>query len=307
MDLAPELQLRADAMAAAMPGGLTSLPLEAMRQSVETAMGVPSPVKVASVENTAVEGQCGVIPVRIYRQVPDTPSPVLIWLHGGGFVLGTLTMGDDICRRIASALGAVVINVQYRLAPENRYPAALDDCLSVYLWAHGKPEVLGPVTGRVAVGGDSAGGNLTLALAQKVRDNALAPMACQLSVCGAAGAIVTNPEFGDMPFLTSEDCRWYWDQYIPDPSLRDDPYVNPASAADVSGLPPLMAITAEFDPTRDGTEAYAHRVAATGGQATVKRYPGMTHGFFLMRDLEGARAALSDAIAFLGDHLSAEG
>ena len=307
MALAPELQLRADAIAAALPGGLTSLPLEAMRQSVESTMSAPSPVEVASVEETVVEGPGGAIPVRIYRRDPGTPSPVLVWLHGGGFVLGSLTMGDGICRRIANALGAVVVNVQYRLAPENPYPAAFDDCLRVYLWAHGRPGVLGPVTGRVAVGGDSAGANLTMALAQKVRDDALAPMACQLSVSGAPDSVLTNPEFGDLLFLTSADSHWYWDQYTPDPALRDDPYVSPARAADLSGLPPLLAITAENEPIRDGAEAYAHRVAAAGGQATVKRYPGMAHGFFLMPTLEQSRAALSDAVAFLADHLFGEG
>jgi acetyl esterase len=304
MSLAPEVQQLADAMAAAMPGGLTSLPVEAMRQSVELT-AVPSPFEVARVEDATVEGPGGAIPVRIYHRDPGTPSPVLIWLHGGGFVLGTLTIGDDICRRIASALGAVVVNVQYRLAPEDPYPAGLDDCQSVYQWAHSRPAELGPVTGRVAVGGDSAGGNLTMALAQKARDGSLAPMTCQLSVYGTADTVVTNPELGDVPFLTSEACHWFWNHYLPDPALRDDPYVNPARAADLSGLAPLMAITAEHDPTRDGTEAYARRVAAAGGQVIAKRYPGMAHGFFSMQDLQVARDALADAVSFLRDHLYA--
>lgn len=270
-------------------------------------MSVPSPVAVTSVEDVTVQGPGGPIPVRVYRRDPGTPAPVLVWLHGGGFVLGSLTMGDDVCRRIASALGAVVVNVQYRLAPEHPYPAALDDSLNVYLWAHSRPEVLGPVTGRVAVGGDSAGGNLTLALAQKIRDDALPPLTCQLSVCGAAGEMVPNPEFGELPFLTSHDILWYWKQYLSDPALRNDPYVDPARATDLSGLPPLMVITAEYDASRDGTEQYARRVAAAGGQATVNRYPGTTHGFFLARDTEPAQDARRDAVAFLKEHLFGEG
>lgn len=303
MALSPDMRRRADALAAAVPGGLTALPLAAMRQAADQLPA--SPVTVARVTETTVPGPGGPVPVRVYRRNPAGPAPALLWLHGGGFVLGSLAMGDDLCRRLANATGAVVVNVAYRLAPEHPYPSALEDCAAVYRWAHRRPDALGPVTGLVAAGGDSAGGNLAMALALRARDDGLPPMACQLSVYGTADMVVTNPELGDVPFLTAGDCHWFWDRYVPDPARRADPHVNPARAASLQGLPPLLAITAEHDPTRDGTEEYARRVAAAGGHAIIRRYPGMAHGFFLMPDLEQARAAFTDATAFLTEYLRA--
>lgn len=304
MPLHPEVEAHAAQMRELMPLALSDLAITDLRAAIDAGM-VASAIEVAEVTDHVVLGRGGPIPIRVYRPDVDGDLPVLLWLHGGGFALGELSIGDDMCRRLANQVGAVVVNVAYRLAPEHPYPAGFEDSLDVYQWILDKPTELGDADAtRVAVAGDSAGGNLTMALALWVRDNNVAAPRCQVSVYGTADMQVNDLDMGDLPFLTAKDAHWFWDMYVPDESVRTDPYVNPARATDLTNLSPLLVITAEYDPTSTATEEYGYAVANAGGEAVVNRYAGVHHGFFSQPDVfSTARAALDETVAFLRRHL----
>lgn len=292
----------ASAMEQAYGGTMTSVPLAELRAMTD-GMIPPSAIEVGRVIDANVPSPDREIPVRIYwPTASDSPTGALLWLHGGGFALGGLALGDDLSRRLCEALQVVVVNVDYAVAPENPFPAALDDCSAVYEWIRSTPvELSGANTTQVAVAGDSAGGNLAMVLSLKCRDEGLPLPACQVSIYGTAECVVSNPGLGDLVFLTSEDAEWFWDNYTAE---RDNPYVAPLRAESVAGLPPLLVVTAEHDPTRDASERYAERVAAEGGVATANRYPGVHHGFFGLVDLlDESRAAFSHVVTFIAEYL----
>lgn len=283
---------------------LTDFPIPQMREIVENILE-PSTIAVHHVADQTVPGPGGQIPVRIYRPNQRTDLPVLLWFHGGGFVLGSLNTGDDLCRRLCTAAEVVVVNVDYRLAPEHPFPAGLDDCLTAYQWVidGGLPDCDNT---RVALAGDSAGGALAMALSLRCRDDGVRLPQAQVSIYGSADLGVSNPEFGDLPFLSNDDVAWYWDKYLPTADLADHPHALPGRATDLSGLPPLLCVSPEHDPTRDDAENYAHRLQKAGGIAEVRRYPLMYHGFFGRPEMfETAAEAHRDVAAFLQRHLKA--
>lgn len=298
MAVKPTVQAMAAGMQESFGGSMTALPIEQLRAATE-AMIPTSPVAVGRVVDTTVQSGERDVPVRLYWPTGDSPPRgVLLWLHGGGFALGGLALGDDLGRRFCEALQLVVVNVDYAVAPEHPFPAALEDVTAVYQWLRSAPDVLaGCDSTRVGVGGESAGGNLAMVLSLRCRDEGLVPPVCQLSVYGTAECVISNPELGDLPFLTVEDVEWFWAAYT---DQRDHPYVSPARAASLQGLPPLLMVTAEHDPTRDASESYARRMSAEGGRARVTRLPGVHHGFFGMLDvLEESRQAFDEAVGFI--------
>lgn len=302
MAVNPTVATIADGMRQLFGNSMTARSVEELRAMTEATIPT-STVEVGAVIDTTVTTPARQIPIRVYRPSRVTkPEGVLLWLHGGGFTLGGLALGDDLSRRFCETLGVAVVNVDYAVAPENPFPAGLDDCTAVYDWIHSGPsELEGCTTSNVAVAGDSAGGNLAMVLSMRCRDDTRPLPVCQVSVYGTAECVVTNPELGDLVFLTVDDAEWFWAAYTSD---REHPYVSPALADSVTGLPPLFVVTAEHDPTRDGSERYAARVAEAGGIARVKRYPGVHHGFFGLVDvLEESREAFEDAIAFLAEYL----
>lgn len=301
MSLTPLAEAVIAQMREAMPVAMTALPINDLRASTTLP---PSPISVHTVRESKVAGKGGPIPVRVYRPEADGALPVVLWLHGGGFAIGDLSMSDDTCRRLANTVGAVVVNVEYRLAPEHPYPAGFEDCVAVYQWILSGADDLGEAdTTRVAVGGDSAGGNLTMALTQFCRDTAIPMPRCQVSVYGTAEERITNPEFGDLPLLYNADAEWFWTAYAASRDLTADPYANPARG-ELTGLSPLLAITAEHDPTRDGTENYARAAETAGTEVILRRFAGMPHGFFSMPDvLPEADEAWDLTIGFLRDKL----
>jgi acetyl esterase len=231
------------------------------------------------------------VPVRVYRPRDGTRA-ALVYYHGGGWVLGGLESHDRLCRALAARSGATVVAVDYRLAPEHPYPAAVEDAWTATRWA-------GVRFPRLAVGGDSAGGQLAAAVARRARDAGL-PVALQVLVYPVTDHGADTPssrECTEGPAFTTEQMRWFWDQYLPDPSRAADPDCSPLRAADLAGLAPALVLTAEYDPLRDEGEDYARRLDAAGVPVTLSRYDGLIHGFIRMPAVIDRAADAIDEVA----------
>jgi acetyl esterase len=262
-----------------------------------------APEEVARCEDRAIAGPAGDIGVRIYTPAGKGPFPVLVFFHGGGWVVGDLDTHDPLCRALTNAAPCVTVAVDYRLAPEDKFPAAADDCHAAARWVARHGAELGIDAARLAVGGDSAGGNLAAAVSLMARDAKDLQIACQLLMYPALDASLQTRSMADFAqgyLLTRADMVWFWDLYLRGGADRDNPYACPSAAKDLRGLPPAMAITAEFDPLRDEGEAYAKRMQEAGVRVVTKRYDGMTHGFMSMAAIvEQGGKAIHDAAAHL--------
>jgi acetyl esterase len=252
---------------------------------------------VARVEEVEYEGAGGPLPARLYA--PDGAGPgVLLYYHGGGWVLGELDSVDAACRMLANAAEVAVLSCEYRRAPEHPFPAAVEDAEAAVRWAAANAEHLGADASRLAVGGDSAGGNLAAVVAHRLRDS----VAFQLLVYPVIEHDAGYPsvrEVTDPAFLTKRSMDWYWAHYLGERDGRD-PRASPIHADRLEGLPPALVITAEHDPLRDEGEEYARRLADAGVAVTLSRYEGMPHGFFSMTgELAGARPAVAESAAAL--------
>jgi len=251
--------------------------------------GEPEPV--ASVENRVIDGG---VAVRIYTPEGVAPRPALIYFHGGGWVVCDLDTHDVVCRAIARRSGAVVIAVDYRLAPEHKFPAAVDDCYLATRWVAGHTHELGIDPARIAVGGDSAGGNLAAVMALRSRDEPGLPIALQVMVYPVTDLssfdTPSYKEFAEGYFLTTSEMVWFRDHYLARPEDACNIQASPLLARDLRGLPPALVITAEFDPLRDEGEAYARRLKEAGVRVQCTRYGGMVHPFFSL--VGGVKQAL---------------
>jgi len=272
----------------------------AIRQEIEAfaAAGRETAEPVAHVEDRTIPGPAGEIPVRVYRPSDDPALPVLVWFHGGGWTIGSLETHDNTCRSLANAVGCIMVSVDYRLAPEHKFPAAVDDAFAATQWVAEHAAGLGGDPKRIAVGGDSAGGNLAAVVSLLARDAGGPELAFELLVYP-----VTDHEFESASmqenatgyFLELESMRWFYNQYLHDERDGADWRFSPARATDLSGLPPAFVITAEFDPLRDQGEAYARRLEEAGCAVEARRYDGVFHGFFGMRELiDPAQEAFDD-------------
>jgi acetyl esterase len=303
MPLDPQAQTVLEAMAALGTPALGTVSAAEARSAI-AARPLPPGAPVANVENRAIPGPAGEIALRIYTPEGQAPFPVLVWFHGGGWVLGTLDGIDHTCRELANTAGCVVVSVDYRLAPEHKFPACPDDCETAYRWVVSNAVTFGGDPQRVAVGGDSAGGNLAavVCLRAKKRNDPLPVF--QLLVYP-----VTDYDFdrrsyqanADGYMLTQSAMRWFFDQYVNGPEDMAHPDVSPLHAEDLSGLPPALIVTAEFDPLCDEGEAFGERLRKANVPVTVTRYDGMIHGFFGMfpmidKGKDAVRQA-SDALA----------
>jgi acetyl esterase len=259
--------------------------------------------EVAKVEDRRIPGPGPEIPVRIYTPAGAGPFPILAWFHGGGWVVGDLDTADPTARHLAVGAGCVVVSVDYRLAPETKFPGAADDCYAATVWAAQNAARLNGDADRLAVGGDSAGGNLAAAVALMARDRGKPPLVFQLLVypvtaCDFDTASYRQNAEGYM--LTRDGMRWYWDHYLSTPADASNPYAAPLVAQDLSGLPTALVITAEFDPLCDEGEVYGRRLQAAGVPTTCSRYDGMIHGFFGMPAvLDKGQRAIAEASAAL--------
>jgi acetyl esterase len=301
MPLDPGLKLVLDQLAAVPGPQLHELPVAQARAFFEQ-MQLPRPeVKIAEVEDRKLPGPGGAIPVRLYRPEGRAPQPALVYFHGGGWVIGSLETHDGSCRDLANRIGCVVVSVDYRLAPENRYPAAAEDCYAATKWVAENAAALGVDARRIGIGGDSAGGNLTAAVALMARDRGGPALRHQLLIYPVTDADFTRASYRENAegyLLTAKAMEWFWGHYVADPAQRHEPYAAPLRAKDLSGLPPAFVITAEYDPLRDEGEAYAKRLEQAGVPTRLQRYDGAIHGFFAMGILSAvARGAIDDAVA----------
>jgi acetyl esterase len=282
--------------------GLT--PAQARQQLValaESRKDAPLP-EVASVTDTRIDGAAGPIAARIYATAKK-PAPTVVFFHGGGWVAGDLFTHDRQARNLARGLDAVVLSVDYRQPPETPFPGAYEDCLAATRWANANIAKLGGDPARLAVAGDSAGGNLAAAVAQGCRDAGAPPLRAQFLVypavdlAGAYGVAVENDRFPSRQenaegyFLTSDVMRFFAGHYLGGVKNGEDPRASPLRTTDLAGLPPAVVCTAEFDPLRDEGEAYADRLKRAGVEVAYFREPGMIHGYFGM----GAASPMADA------------
>ncbi len=236
------------------------------------------------VEDSAISGETGEIPIRIYRPNEDQELPLLMWFHGGGWVLGDLDTGEFKCRKLAHDVGCVVVSVDYRRAPETPFPGAIDDCFAATLWAASSADELGVDPSHIAVAGDSAGGNLAACVALRARDAGL-NLVFQLLVYPVIEANFDRTSYSENAegyLLTASAMKWFWDCYVPNIADRNHPDVAPICASDLSGLPPALVMTAEFDPLRDEAEDYGQALKAAGVDTVTRRYIGMTHAFYML-------------------------
>jgi acetyl esterase/lipase len=262
------------------------------------------PIAMARVEELELPGPAGPLRARLYTPpAAQEPSRLLVYFHGGGWVIGDLDTHDDPCRFLAAHSGVKLLSVDYRLAPEHPFPAAAEDASAAYQWAAAEAGRLGVDAGRIAVGGDSAGGNLAAAACLIARESGFASPAMQLliyPVTETAGTARSRRTFAEGFLLTRGDMDWFEERYLPPGVDREDPRVALLGATDVSGLPPAYIATAGFDPLRDEGEAYAQRLREAGVRVAVRRHPGLTHTFANLTAIcPSARQAMLEAAGAL--------
>jgi acetyl esterase len=260
----------------------------------------PPPPEVGHMENLQASGTNGPIPLRLYRPVGASDTallPVLVYFHGGGWVIGDLDTHDTLCRELANLADCAVVAVDYRLGPEHRFPEAVTDCIDATHWVRDHARELGLDASHLAVGGDSAGGNLAAVVSIDARDRGDLPIAFQLLIYPATDQHGTAPSHAENDqgyLLTRDTMRYFLDRYIADPSHFSDWRASPLLHPDLSKLPPALVITAGFDPLRDEGAAYARRLTAAGNRASYVNFPRQIHGFVTMgKVLDEANTAVA--------------
>jgi acetyl esterase len=286
------------------------LPLTAARVELErSATLLPSTAPpLASVEELSLSGPACPIPVRVYRPHGATrPAPAMVYFHGGGFALGSLDSHDGVCRALAAGARCVVAAVDYRLAPEHRFPAAVEDAVAAFREVAARASALGLDAARLAVGGDSAGGNLAAVVTQETRADAVRPC-FQVLLYPAVDmtlSFASIDTLSDGFILERASIDWYLARYLPAGQDRRDPRASPLHAASLAGLPPALVVTAGFDPLRDEGQAYAEKLAAAGVRVALRCYGGLIHGFLhLAGPVHAANEALADVVAALESALA---
>ncbi|MFZ4760279.1 MAG: alpha/beta hydrolase, partial [Burkholderiaceae bacterium] len=253
--------------------------------------------------DVAATGPNGPIGLRLYRPAAEGTLPVLVYYHGGGWVIGDLDTHDVLCRQLALGSGCAVIAVDYRMGPEHRFPAAVDDCVAAARWVRAHAAELGIDPARIAVGGDSAGGNLAAVVAIAARNAGDLPIAYQLLIYPATDMRCVSASHRTNAqgyLLTADSLRYYHDHYIDDPKHDLDWRASPLLAEDLSGLPPAFVLVAGYDPLRDEGVQYAQRLTESGGRASLVSFERMIHGFVPMgRAIDEANEAVAMCAAAL--------
>jgi acetyl esterase len=268
------------------------------------AAGRLPPVPVASVVNRVIPGPGGDLPIRVYTPEGTGPFPLMMYFHGSGFVMCSLDTHDRGCRNWCNVAGCVVVSVDYRLAPENKFPAGPEDCYAATKWAAAHAAELNADAAHIVLAGDSAGGNMVAATALMARDRGGPALCGQLMVVpvtdypepGYPSHVENAQGYG----LTTAGMKWYWGHYLSDKSEADNPYASPVRAPNLRGLPPALIITAELDVLRDEGERYGKLLAEAGVPTQVTRYAGVHHGFFGMQAvLDKSKQAMEEATSWL--------
>ncbi len=299
--LLPEFDLR---------GALAPMTVDEKRKAYQDAVSRSGEPELVNVEDRTVPGPAGSIPVRIYRpkQPANDSQPVLLYLHGGGFISGGLDTHDPLCHMLANHIPAVVVAVEYRLAPENPYPAAAADCFAVLRWLAANAASIGGDTGRLAVAGDSAGGNLAAVVALMTQEKDEISLKAQVLIYPMLDATLSSPSLVEnafMPPFTLVDCVYSWQLYLPRDVDRRNPFVSPLHAEKLDGLPPTLVLTAEFDILADEGETYVERLRDAGVRVEHEEYQGMIHGFFQWAGVvAAARLAMNRVVQYLQRELN---
>jgi acetyl esterase len=302
--LHPQARALLDAIASAGAGDEGPRDLSALRrlESVEaTFFGHPQPVY--SVRDERIDGPGGPMRIRLYEPGAGAPGPAVLFIHGGGWALGGIEMSDHVCRALCRASHMVIASVDYRLAPENPFPAALDDSFTALQWLRANADA-------VAVCGDSAGGNLAAAVALKARDSGIRDIALQVLIYPALDPTLADESFERSASgygLTRDDMRYFWDLYLASPADASNPYASPSQARDVSGLAAAFIVTAEYDPLVGEGEKYARRLRELGVKVRLRRFDGMIHGFVgYLGAIADAQIAIDDVARALKDAMAGQ-
>jgi acetyl esterase len=310
--IAPDVAHLLRAMMPSDAPPLDTLPPAAVRAGVAaTAAASPLPKReIGSVENAHIAGPGGPLPVRIYRPGTPGPAPTIVFCHGGGFIMCNLDTHDEVCRDLCADVGAVVVSVDYRLAPEHPFPAALDDTCAAARWARERVAELGGDAQRLVLAGDSAGGNLVLAAALRLAHEEAQPPAAVLALYPATDlrlpsrhasvAQLGGGEFG----LTQRDMAWFSELYLPRPTDADRPEASPLLATRLASMPPTLLVVCEADPLRDEGLAMADALRRAGVRTELLDAPGMPHGFFSMGSAPSARSAINQVVQTLSTLLA---
>jgi len=289
-----------------------TLPLpDGRRNFKELFVSLALPNDWGTTEDRTIPGPAGPIPVRVFSSGEPDPRPLVAFFHGGGWVFGDLDSYDSMCRSLARAAGAVVVSVDYRLAPESPFPAGFEDCWAATRWLASSGQDVGGDAARLAVAGDSAGGNLAAAVALRARDEAGPTLRAQLLMYPALDPSMSSASYeenAEDPFLSRGEMEWSWPRYLGGMTGAPDPYAAPAYAADLAGVAPAVILVAGHDPLRDEGVAYAERLRSAGVPTELELYEDMVHGFLsFSRSLDVARKGLEDAGHVLGRLLDATG
>jgi len=285
MPLAPAARTMIDQLEATGGPPLWEMSVEDARVISGVMGAMDQPPEVAAVEDRVIPGPGGDLLVRIYTPEAPAPRPAIAFFHGGGFVICSIETHDGLARRLANAIGAVVVSVEYRLAPDVRCPESAEDCYAATVWTHENAAELGADPDRLIVVGDSAGGNLAAVVTLMARERGAPPITSQVLVYPVIDAACDAPSYtenGEGYFLEATGMRWFWDHYLGPDGDGTHHHASPIHAEDHSALPPAVVITAEFDPLRDEGEAYAAALEAAGVPVVARRYDGMIHGFVSM-------------------------
>ncbi len=307
MPVDPELQVVVDLVNCMGPAAPQDLGVEGLRASMDglgLLFGEPSGDVV--VDELQIPGRAGPLGVRRYVPAAGGSGAALVWFHGGGWVIGSLDSHDVLCRDLAVASGATVLSVDYRLAPEHPYPAAVDDAIDATVALATGAAGAGVDPARVAVGGDSAGGHLAAVVARRLHELGGPQLQAQVLVYPVTDPGADADEHpsrilnGTGYLLTSETMDYFTDCFVPDPAQRQAPDVSPLRAPSLAGLPPALVLTAEFDPLRDEGEAYAAALRSAGVDVVAERYDGAIHLFFQLSTTQAGQRA----VAQVGDYVA---
>lgn len=304
-DVHPQIQAVIDTLDELGVPKLQDISTEAARTLMETMSAARNedypPPEVAEVEDTATGAEYGNVPVRIYRTSSDSSAPVIVFYHGGGHVIGSIESYDAVARFLAVKAGCTLVSVEYRMAPEHPFPAAVEDCYDATRWVAGHAEKLRIDPERLAVCGDSAGGNLAAVVALMARDSGAFDVSAQAliyPVIDYRGGTPSYERFGEgYGVLEIDTVSWFMDRYLPDPDKRDDWRASPRNAPSHAGLPPTLVVTAACDVLHDEGVDYAKQLQAAGVAVEQVNFPGMVHGFFsylgLVDDAERAHETVA--------------
>ncbi len=306
MPLHPEAQRIIDRNGVQDQGEAPQLDAAAMREGFRLAWTMPDDLpSVGGVVDTTFPGPAGDVPIRVYTPEGEGPFPALVWFHGGGWTIGSLDENEVSCRTVCAGAEAVVVSVDYRLAPENPFPAAADDAYAAVLWVRDNAEGLSVDPSRIAVGGESAGGNLAAVVALKARDLGGPELALQVLISPVLGhpddGRASYRDYSEGCFLSKSGMDWFFLQYPRDASDLDNPYLLPLRAKDLSGLAPALVLEAEYDVLRDEGVEYAEALKKAGNQVELVTFDGMIHGFFgllavELAELSGVNKCVIDAL-----------